>query len=111
MSPDRSRRNFLKFAPGAIALCRGKVLAQNPLRKAEPIHLVIDHPDPVEVEDTTVMGCHRGRQSTMAIFSPAASVGTPSTTKVEVPHKPRKIWQRTKSMREDVQSSFAARRN
>ena len=104
MSPDHSRRNFLKFAPGAIALFSivQTAFAQNPPQGNPPSNRPpgsgggggggFGHgmpPDPA------------GRDGD---FQPGRVEGTHAHDKVEVPRKPRKdLAADQKSMREDVQ--------
>jgi hypothetical protein len=104
MSPDRSRRNFLKFAPGTIALfsMAQAVVAQNPPQGG---------PNPTGNRPPGSGGGGGGLGHGMppgpaghdGDFQPG-KVGTHDHDKVEVPRKPRKdLAADQKNMREDVQ--------
>jgi hypothetical protein len=104
MSPDQSRRNFLKFAPGTIALLSmaQAVLAQNPPQGGS---------NPTGNRPPGSGGGGGGFGHGMSPgpaghdgdFQPG-KVGTHDHDKVEVPRKPRKdLVADQKSMREDVQ--------
>lgn len=105
MSPDHSRRNFLKFAPGTIALfsMAQAALAQNPPQGGT---------NPTGNRPPGSGGGGGGFGHGMAPgpaghdgdFQPGRVGGTHAHDKVEVPRKPRKdLAADEKSMREDVQ--------
>jgi hypothetical protein len=105
MSPDRSRRNFLKLTPGTIALfsVAQAALAQNPPQGGG---------NPTGNRPPGGGGGGGGFGGGMpptpagrdGDYQPGKIGGTHSHDKVEVPHKPRKdLVADQKSMREDVQ--------
>jgi hypothetical protein len=107
MSPDYSRRNFLKFAPGAIALfsmVQG-ALAQNPPQGGSTTNPTGGRP-PSYGGGGGFGGGGRppGPAGHDGEFQPGNADGMGKHEKVEVPHKPRKdLAADQKSMREDVQ--------
>jgi hypothetical protein len=104
MSPDRSRRNFLKFAPGAVALfsLARTALAQNPPPGNNP---------PTNRPPGSGGGGGYGGGGTPpgpaghdGDYQPGRIGGSHAHDKVEVPRQPRKnLAADQKSMREDVQ--------
>ena len=104
MSSDRSRRNFLKFAPGAIALfsLARTALAQNPPQGNNP---------PTNRPPGSGGGGGYGGGGTPpgpaghdGDYQPGRIGGSHAHDKVEVPRQPRKnLAADQKSMREDVQ--------
>lgn len=103
MSPDHSRRNFLKFAPGAIALfsMAQTALAQNPPQGNPPGNRP---PGSGGGGGGYGHGMPPGPAGQDGDFQPGRVGGTHAHDKVEVPSKPRKdLAAAQKSMREDVQ--------
>jgi hypothetical protein len=105
MSPDHSRRNFLKFAPGAIALfsMAQTALAQNPPQGVT---------NPIGNRQQGGGGGGGGYGHGMppgpagqdGDFQPGKVDGMHKHEKVEVPRKPRKdLAADQKNMRQDVQ--------
>lgn len=102
MSPDRSRRNFLKFAPGAVALfsMTQTALGQNPPQGNPPSN----RPPGSSGGGGYGHGMGVGPAGHDGDFQPGKVEGTHAHDKVEVPRKPRKdLAADQKSMREDVQ--------
>jgi hypothetical protein len=102
MSPDRSRRNFLKFAPGAVALLSmaQTAFAQNPPQGNPPSN----RPPGSGGGGGYGHGMGVGPAGHDGDFQPGRVEGTHTHDKVEVPRKPRKdLAADQKSMREDVQ--------
>jgi hypothetical protein len=108
MSPDRSRRNFLKFAPGAIALFSMAqiVLAQNPPQGGATTTPPNNKPSGSAGGGNGGYGhgMSPGPAGHDGDFQPGRVGGAHEHDKVEVPRKPRKnLAADQKSMREDVQ--------
>jgi hypothetical protein len=101
MSPNHSRRNFLKFAPGAIALFS---MAQSALAQNPPPPGGIRPPGGSGGGGGFGGGMPPGPAGHDGDYQPGRVGGAHTHDKVEVPHKPRKdLAADQKSMREDVQ--------
>jgi hypothetical protein len=108
MSPDHSRRNFLKFVPGAIALfsVARTALAQNPPQGGGTTNPTGVRPPSSGGGGGGFGGGGRppGPAGHDGDFQPGKADGTYAHDKVEVPRKPRKdLAADQKSMREEVQ--------
>jgi hypothetical protein len=104
MSPDRSRRNFLKFAPGTIALfsMAQAALAQNPPQGGS--NPTGNRPPGSGGGGGYGHGIPPGPAGHDGDYQPGKVGGAHEHDKVEVPRKPRKdLAADQKSMREDVQ--------
>jgi hypothetical protein len=107
MSPDRSRRNFLKFAPGAIALfsMARTALAQNPPTSGTTSNPPSNRPPGASSGNGGYgHGMPPGPAGHDGDYQPGKVGGAHEHDKVEVPRKPRKnLAADQKTMREDVQ--------
>jgi hypothetical protein len=108
MSPAHSRRNFLKFAPGAIALfsIAQTALAQNPPQGGATTNPTSARPSGSGGGGGGFGGGGKppGPAGHDGDFQPGQPDGMHKHEKVEVPRKPRKdLAADQKSMREDVQ--------
>jgi hypothetical protein len=106
MSPDRSRRNFLKFAPGAIALfsMAETALAQNPPPPPSGTGATSSNPRPPGGGGGYGGGMATGPAAHDGDYQPGRVGGAHEHDKVETPLKPRKnLAADQRSMREDVQ--------
>ena len=110
MSPDHSRRNFLKLAPGAIALfsIAQTALAQNPPQSGSSTNPTGARPPSYGGGGGGGGFGGGGRPPGPAgqdgNFQPGNADGMHNHEKAEAPHKPRKdLAADQKSMREDVQ--------